>query len=215
MNPETTTTQTGQITLPAAELRAILATLDEFTTSDKTKHVLTLARVTPLVIEQTADDETRPTGLVWEATDSYALVSISHRVKHDLTGPALIDPAAILATMPKKTDAKPESVLTITGDTWQHVNGQTTSTGTTTQPSYWATTLGLWNDQRDTLAPHTVGAFQLARLAKAAKHLGTDQVNAVSMAHTNDQPDPRKPIVYTITGDNIEARCLIMPARRR
>lgn len=211
----TTTTQTGQITLPAATLRAILATLDEFTTSDKTKHALTLARVTPLVIEQTADDETRPTGLVWEATDSYALVSIAHRVQHTLTEPALIDPAAILATMPKKSDAKPESVLTITGSEWRCANGHYVTAGTITQPAHWPTTLGLWNDQRDTLAPHTVGAFQLARLAKAAKHLGTDQVNAVSMAHTNDQPDPRRPLVYTITGDNIEARCLLMPARRR
>ena len=61
----------------------------------------------------------------------------------------------------------------------------------------------------------SVDAAMLARLAKLAKHLGTDQVNAVSMAHTNDQPDPRRPIVYTITGDNIEARCLLMPARRR
>jgi len=210
----TTTTQTGQITLPAGELRAILATLDEFTTSDKTKHVLTLARVTPLVIEQTADDETRPTGLVWEATDSYALVSISHRVKHTLTEPALIDPAAILATMPKKTDAKPDSVLTITGDTWQHANGQTTTGGPITN-AQWPTTLGLWNNQRTALAPHTLGAFQLARLARAAKHLATDQVNAESMAHTNDQPDPRRPIVYTITGGHIDARILIMPARRR
>lgn len=211
----TTTTQTGQITLPAAELRAILAALDEFTTSDKTKHVLTLARVTPLIIEQTDADETRPTGLVWEATDSFALVSITHRAEHTLTSSALIDPAAILATMPKKTDAKPDSMLTITGDTWQHVNGQTTSTGTTTQPAHWPTTLGLWNNQRDNLAPHTVGAFQLARLAKTAKHLGTDQINAASMAHTDGKPDPRRPLVYTITGDNIEARCLLMPARRR
>ena len=186
----TTTTQTGTITLAAAELHAILAALDEFTTSDKTKHVLTLARVTPLVIEQTADNETRPTGLVWEATDSYALVSIAHRVKHTLTEPALIDPAAILATMPKKADAKPESVLTITGDTWQHVNGQTTTGGPITQPAHWPNTFGLWQDQRDNLAPHTIAAFPLARLAKTAKHLSTDQVNATSMAHTDGKPDP-------------------------
>ena len=84
--------------------------------------------------------------------------------------------------MPKKSDAKPESVLTITGDTWQHVNGQTTTGGPITQFAHWPTTLGLWNDQRAGLAPHTVGAFQLARLAKTAKHLGTDFVNAGSGA---------------------------------
>lgn len=210
----TTTTQTGQITLPATELRAILATLDEYTTSDKTRYALTLARVTPLVIEQTADDETRPTGLVWEATDSYALVSITHRAQHSLTDPVLIDPAAILATMPKKSEAKRESVLTITGDTWQHTNGQTTSTGQTTA-AQWPSTVTLWNDQRAGLAPHTVGASQLARLAKVAKHLGTDYVNAETMAHTDNQPDPRRPLIYTITGGHIEARCLLMPARRR
>lgn len=207
----TTTTQTGQITLPAAELRAILAALDEFTTSDKTKHALTLARITPLIIEQTDADETRPTGLVWEATDSYALISLTHRVEHTLTGSALIDPAAILATLPKK--AAGETVLTLTADTWQLTNANTTSSGPHQQHP-WPTTFGLWQDQRAGLAPHTVGAFQLARLAKVAKHLGTDQVNAETMAHTNDQPDPRRPLVYTITGSTIEARCLLMPMRR-
>lgn len=210
----TTTTQAGTITLPAAELRSILAALDTYTTSDKTRHALTLARVTPIILEQTPQDATPPTVLVWEATNSTELVSIRHHVLHDLTAPALIDPAAILATMPKKSDAKPESVLTITGNEWRCANGHYVTAGTITD-AQWPTTGGLWYDQRDTLAPHTVGAFQLARLAKAAKHLGTDQVNAASMAHTNDQPDPRRPLVYTITGDNIEARCLLMPARRR
>jgi hypothetical protein len=89
----TTTTQHGQITLPTSELRQILAVLDEYTTSDKTRHVMTLAQVRPIIVEQTPNDETPPTALEWQATDSYALVSITQRVQHTLTEPALIDPA--------------------------------------------------------------------------------------------------------------------------
>lgn len=210
----TTTTQASSITLPAAELRAILAALDTYTTGDKTRHALTLARVTPIIVEQTAGDETRPTALVWEATNSTELVSLTHRTAHTLTEPALIDPAAILATMPKKSEAKPESVLTITGDTWQHTNGNNTTTGQTTAAGVtWPNTFGLWNDQRSGLTPHSIGADMLARLAKLAKHLGADYATAASMAHTDGKPDPRRPIVYTITAKHIDARILIMPRR--
>ena len=207
-----TTTQAAQITLPATELRAILAALDTYTSPDKHRPALTLARVTPLIIEQTDADETRPTALVWEATNSTELVSLTHRTAHTLTQPALIDPAAILATMPKKSEAQPESVLTITGDTWQHRNGQTTTGGPITN-TQWPNTFGLWQDQQAGLAPHTIGAPMLARLAKLAKHLGTDQVNAATMAHTNGQPNPLRPLVYTITAGHIETRVLIMPRR--
>lgn len=208
----TTTTQAAQITLPAAELRSILAALDTYTTSDKTRHALTLARVTPIILEQTPQDATPPTVLVWEATNSTELVSIRHHVLHDLTAPALIDPAAILATMPKKSDAKPESVLTITGDTWQHTNGNSTTTGQTTA-AQWPNTFSLWNDQHAGLTPHSIGTDMLNRLAKLAKHLGTDYATAASMAHTDGKPDPRRPLVYTITAGNLDARVLIMPRR--
>lgn len=208
----TTTTQAAQITLPAAELRSILAALDTYTTGDKTRHALTLARVTPIIVEQTANDETRPTALVWEATNSTELVSLTHRTAHTLTEPALIDPAAILATMPKKSEAKPESVLTITGDTWQHTNGNSTTTGQTTA-AQWPNTFSLWNDQQASLTPHSIGADMLNRLAKLAKHLGADYATAASMAHTDGKPDPRRPLVYTITANHIDARVLIMPRR--
>lgn len=208
----TTTTQAAQITLPAAELRAILAALDTYTSGDKTRHALTLARVTPIIVEQTTGDETPPTVLVWEATNSTELVSLTHRTAHTLTEPALIDPAAILATMPKKSEAQPTSYLTITGDTWQHTNNRNTSTGTIT-PAQWPNTFGLWNEQRSGLAPHSIGADMLSRLAKLAKHLGADYATAATMAHTNDQPDPRRPLVYTITANHIDARVLIMPRR--
>lgn len=211
----TTTTQTGQITLPAAELRAILAALDTYTTGDKTRHALTLARVTPIIVEQTTGDKTRPTALVWEATNSTELVSLTHRTAHTLTEPALIDPAAILATMPKKSETKHiPSVLTITGEKWQlRHDAARTSTGTTTQPAHWPNTFGLWNDQHAGLTPHSIGTDMLSRLAKLAKHLGTDYATAASMAHTDGKPDPRRPLVYTITGNHIDARVLIVPRR--
>lgn len=206
----TTTTQTGSITLPTAELRAILAALDEYTSSDKYKPALQLAQVRPIIVERTQSAGVPV--LEWQATNSTELVSITHTCHHDLTEAAHIDPAAILATLPKKTDAKPETVLTLTPDTWQLHNGQTTSGGPR-HNTQWPNTFGLWQDQHAALAPFSIGAPMLARLAKLAKHLGTEQVNAVSMAHTDGKPNPLRPLVYTITGGTIDARVLIMPRR--
>lgn len=211
----TTTTHAAQITLPTAELRAILAALDEYTTGDKTRHALTLAQVRPVIVEQTDPDDYNPTALEWQATNSTELVSITHTCHHDLTQAAHIDPAAILAALPKKADAKPETVLTLTPDAWQITNGPTTSTGQR-HDTQWPNTFGLWQNQQPGLAPFSIGSPMLSRLAKLAKHLNTEQVNAVSMAHTDGKPDPRRPLVYTITGGTIRAiraRVLIMPRR--
>jgi len=207
----TTTTHTS-ITLPTAELRAILAALDTYTSGDTYKPALRLAQVQPIIVGQTDPNADHPTALEWQATNSTELVSITHEVAHTLTERTHIDPAAILTALPKKADAKPETVLTLTPDAWQITNGPTTSTGqrTTTQ---WPNTFGLWNEQQAGLAPFSIGAPMLARLAKLAKHLNTEQVNAVSMAHTDGKPDPRRPLVYTITGGTVEARVLIMPRR--
>lgn len=213
----TTTTQTAQITLPTSELRQILAALDEYTTSDKTRQPLTLARVTPIIVamdQADIDADNEPTALSWEATNSTELVSITQRVRHDLTEPALIDPAALLAALPKKADTSrtAETVLSLTPDAWQLTTGTTTSTGQRHE-TQWPNTFGLWKDQQDGLAPHSIGAPMLSRLAKLAKHLGTDQVNLASMAHTDGKPDPRRPLTYTITANNLDARVLIMPRR--
>jgi len=215
MNPETTTT-TAQITMPATELRRILAALNEYTHPDKTRHALTLARLTPVIIEQTADDETRPTALAWEATNSTELLQLTSRVNHTLTAPTLIDPAQLLAALPKKSDARTagNTTLTLSGDTWQITTGTATTTGTTPHTgTTWPATLALWLDQHTGATPHNIGAPMLTRLTKLAKHLNTDTLRLATMAHTDGQPDPRKPLVYTITGGHIEARILIMPRR--
>ena len=207
----TTTTQAGTITLAAGELRAILAALDEYTSPDKHRPALQLAQVRPILVEQRTQSAGVPV-IEWQATNSTELLSITHTCHHELTDAVRIDPAAILATLPKK--AAGETVLTLTADAWHLTNANTTSSGQHTQHP-WPNTFGLWKDQRAGLAPHSIGAPMLARLAKLAKHLGSDQVNAETMAHTNDQPDPLRPIVYTITAGHIDARVLIMPTRRR
>ena len=218
MNPETTTTTTttATITLPAAELRRILSALNEYTHPDKTRHALTLARLTPVIIEQTAGDETRPTALSWEATNSTELVQITCRVEHTLTAPALIDPAQLLAALPKKSDARTagNTTLTLTGDTWQITTGTATTTGTTPHTgATWPATLSLWLDQHTGATPHNIGAPMLTRLTKLAKHLDTDTLRLATVGHTDGQPDPRKPLTYTITSTTAEARVLIMPRR--
>ena len=206
----TTTTQAAQITLPTAELRAILAALDTYTSGDTYKPALQLAQVQPIIVGQTDPNAEPPTALEWQATNSTELVSITHTCHHTLTEAAHIDPAAILTALPKK--ATGEAVLNILPDAWQltsttyNVSGQRTTT-------QWPNTFGLWNEQQAGLAPFSIGSPMLARLAKLAKHLNTEQVNAVSMAHTDNKPDPRRPLVYTITGGTVEARVLIMPRR--
>ena len=214
----TTTTTHQQITLPTSELRQILAALNEYTTSDKTPQPLTLARITPIIVEQLPQDATPPTVLIWEATNKTELVKITQRTTHNLTEPAQIDPATILAALPKKTDTKQtaETVITLTPDAWQLTTSTTTGTTTSTgqrHDTQWPNTFGIWKDQQNALAPHSIGTPMLNRLTKLAKQLGTDQVNLASMAHTDGKPDPRKPITYTITGSHLEARVLIMPRR--
>jgi len=214
MNTQTTTT--SSLTAPPETLRTILSALDTYTSTDKHRAALTLARLTPIVVEQTDAGTPRPTALKFEATNSTELVEITCHIQHTLTEPALIDPAAILAAMPKRTETKhhAESVLTLTADAWTLTAGHTTSSGPTTSGHTWPNTLTLWQDQHPALAPHLIGAPMLARLAKLAKHLGTDHVEASSMAHTDNQPDPRRPLVYTLNAGNLTARVLIMPRRR-
>ena len=191
----TTTTQSAALTLPTTELRSILAALNEYTSKEQHRPALQLAQVRPIIVEQ----RTQSAGIPVDLTDAMR-----------------IDPAALITSMKaigKNTNTQPDTTLTLTEHTWQLTNGQTTSSGQHTQHE-WPNTFGLWQDQRAALAPHSIGAPMLTRLAKLAKHLGTDQVNAETMAHTNDQPDPRRPIVYTITSGHIDARVLIMPRRR-
>ena len=204
MNTETTTTASS-LTAPPETLRAILAALDAYTSPDKTRLALTLARVTP-----TAD------ALTWEATNSTELVEITCHIEHTLTAPALIDPAAILAAMPKKTETKhhAETVLTLTPEAWHLTHGVRTSKGPAAGEHTWPNTAALWQDQHPQLAPHLIGAPMLARLAKLAKHLGAEYVEAATMAHTDNQPDPRRPLTYTLNADTLSARVLIMPRRR-
>ena len=211
-----TQTQTTTLTTKPETLRAILAALDEYTSPDKHRAALTLARLTPVVIEQPDANTPRPAALRFEATNSTELVEITCHIEHTLTAPALIDPAAILAAMPKRTETKhhAETVLTLTPEAWHLTHGVRTSKGPAAGEHTWPNTYALWQDQRNSLAPHLIGAPMLARLAKLAKHLGTDHVKAATMAHTDNQPDPRRPLVYTLNTDTLSARVLIMPRRR-
>lgn len=223
MNTETTTAAT--ITAPAATLRAILAALNEYTTRDKHRHTLTLADVRPVIIEQTAGDETRPTALRWQATNSYELLTITQQVEHTLSASTLIDPAQLLAAMPKKTDARKAgpSVLTLTGNTWQLTTGNTTNTGTTPHAgNTWPNTAQLHANMSSNLTPVTYGSTHLATLTKAAAHLTTTDGTALTLAtmnHNNGQPNPNGPTLWIIdTTDHhagtLTANALHMPQRR-
>jgi hypothetical protein len=168
-----------------------------------------------VIVEQTDATKPAPTALKFEATNSTELLEITAELPHTLK-PTFIDPAAILAAMPKRTETKhhAESVLTLTADAWTLTAGHTTSSGPAAVERIWPNTHTLWHDQQPNLAPHLIGAPMLARLAKLAKHLGTDHLEAATMAHTDDKPDPRRPLVYTLNAGHLTARVLIMPRRR-
>jgi hypothetical protein len=204
MNTETTT---QQLATEASTLRTILSVLDLYTTTDLSRAALTLARVEPIIVEHIKDQP--DTALMWHATDSYNLVAISHRTAHTLTEPALIDPAAILATMPKK--ASGDTILTLTADAWQLQTYAGTTTGRQDPSStkIWPNTYGLFQDQHPNIQPYAIDPNYLARLAKAAKLM-----KATEIRHTSQHKDGNtKPMTYTIENNDLHARILIMPRR--
>jgi hypothetical protein len=128
-------------------------------------------------------------------------VSITQRVQHTLTEPALIDPAALLAALPKKADTSrtAETVLSLTPDAWQLTTGHNTTTGTTQTEIEWPNTWGLWKDQKPEVAPHSMASWQHERLGKTGKHLaGKDYARIELASMRNDTANPtRTPQSFT------------------
>ena len=211
-----TQTQTTTLTTKPETLRAILAALDEYTSPDKHRAALTLARLTPVVVEQPDAGTPRPTALRFEATNSTELVEITANCAHTLTAPALIDPAAILAAMPKKTETKhhAETVLTLTPEAWHLTHGVRTSKGPAAGNHQWPNTYALWHNQTSTITPYAIDPTYLGRLAKLAKTLNTGTVRHMSQGTRDGKPNNGTPLVYTLEAGELTARVLIMPRRR-
>jgi hypothetical protein len=202
-----TTTTTQQLAADAGTLHTVLTVLDLYTTADLSRAALTLARVEPIIVEHVKDEPN--TALKWEATDSYNLIQVTHRVAHTLTEATLIDPAAILATMPKKVSG--DTVLTLTPETWElrTLAGTTTGRRDNSSEQIWPRTWGLFQDQHATIQPYAIDPAYLARLAKTAK-----QMKATEIRHVSQHKDGNtKPMIYTIDNNNMTARILIMPRR--
>lgn len=204
-----TETQTATLTTETETLRNILSALDLYTSPDKHRHALTLAQALPIIVEHIEHKPT--TALTWSATNSHELIQIDHRTEHTLTMPALIDPAAILATIPKK--ATGETVLTLTPEAWQLTTKETTSTGPAAGNHDWPNTYGLFQGHGPEIAPYNIDPTKLARLAKLAKTLNAQTIRHTSQGHTDQKPNPNKPILFTIDAGNLTARILIMPQR--
>ena len=213
MNPTTTTAAT--MTAPPDTLRTILAALDLYTSSDKHRAALTLARLTPVIVEQPDAGTPRPTALRFEATNSTELVEITCETSHTLTEPALIDPAAILATMPKRTETKhhADAVLTLSAEAWHLTTGNTTSSGPAAGSYTWPNTPALWHNQSSTITPYAIDPTYLGRLAKLAKTLNAGTVRHMSQGTRDGKPNNGTPLVYVIEAENLNTRILIMPQR--
>ncbi len=206
-----TQTQTA-INLPADTLRAILTALDEYTSTDKHRAALTLARLTPVIVEQTDAGTPAPTALRFEATNSTELVEITCELSHTLTEATLIDPAAILATMPKKC-AHMAARLTLHPDTWQLITDTTTTSGPTAGQHTWPNTYALWQNQTNTITPYAIDPTYLGRLAKLAKHLNAGTVRHMSQGTRDGKPSNTTPLVFDMNTENLTIRVLIMPQR--
>jgi hypothetical protein len=205
-----TETQTATLTTEANTLRTILSALDIYTSTDKHRHVLTLAKAMPIMVEHIEHEPA--TALSWSATNSHELIQIDHRAEHTLTVPALIGPAAILATIPKK--ATGDAVLTLTSDAWHLAHTPTqASFGPAAGEHQWPNTYGLFQGHGPEIAPYNIDPNYLARLAKLAKTLKADAIRHTSQGHTDQKPDPRKPHLFTIDAGDLFARVLIMPRR--
>jgi hypothetical protein len=213
MNTQTQTTTS--LTAPPETLRAILTALDEYTSPDKHRAALTLARLTPVIVEQTDADDVRPTALRFEATNSTELVEITAELPHTITEPALIDPAAILAAMPKRTETKhhTEATLTLTAEAWTLTTGQHTNTGPAAGQHTWPNTYALWQNQTSTITPYAIDPTYLGRLAKLAKHLNTGTVKHLTQGTRDGKPNNGTPLVFVIEAENLNTRILIMPQR--
>jgi hypothetical protein len=212
----TTTTTAATMTAPPETLRTILAALDLYTSSDKARAALTLARITPVIVEQTDAGTPRPTALRFEATNSTELVEITCETSHTLTEPALIDPAAILATMPKKSDTKhhPDAVLTLTPEAWklEHTPSRS-SFGPAAGSHTWPNTPALWHNQSSTITPYAIDPTYLGRLAKLAKTLNAGTIRHMSQGTRDGKPNNGTPLVFVIETENLNTRILIMPQR--
>jgi hypothetical protein len=211
----TTTTTTTSLTAPPETLRAILTALHEYTSTDKHRAALTLARLTPVIVEQTDATTPAPTALRFEATNSTELVEITAELPHTLTEPVLIDPAAILATMPKKSEAKyqTKTTLTLTTDAWTLTTGQHTNTGPAAGSHTWPNTYALWQNQTSTITPYAINPTYLGRLAKLAKTLNAGTVRHMSQGTRDGKPSNTTPLVFDMDTENLTIRVLIMPQR--
>jgi hypothetical protein len=204
-----TETQTATLTTEANTLRTILSALDLYTSPDKARHVLTLAQAMPIIVEHIEHEPA--TALSWSATNSHELIQIDHRIEHTLTVPALIDPAAILATIPKK--ATGDTVLTLNPEAWQLTTNGTTATGKAAGEHQWPNTYGLFQGHGPEIAPYNIDPTYLGRLAKLAKTLKAETIRHISQGHTDQKPNPNKPLLFTINAGHLTARILIMPQR--
>lgn len=212
MNTQTTT---ATLTAPPETLRTILAALDLYTSSDKARAALTLARVTPVIVEQLDAGTPRPTALRFEATNSTELVEITCEIGHTLTAPALIDPAAILAAMPKRTETKhhADATLTLSAEAWTLTTGHTTSSGPAAGSHTWPNTPALWHNQTSTITPYAIDPTYLGRLAKLAKTLSAGTVKHLTQGTRDGKPSNTTPLVFVIEAENLNTRILIMPQR--
>jgi hypothetical protein len=213
MNTQTQTTTS--LTAPPETLRAILTALDEYTSPDKHRAALTLARLTPIIVEQTDAGTPAPTALRFEATNSTELVEITAELPHTITEATLIDPAAILAAMPKRTETKHhgEATLTLTAEAWTLTTGQHTNTGPAAGQHTWPNTYALWQNQTNTITPYAMNPTYLGRLAKLAKHLNAGTVRHMSQGTRDGKPSNTTPLVFDMDTENLTIRVLIMPQR--
>lgn len=218
MNTQTTT-HTGELIAHAHTLKTVLSVLDLYTASDKTRHALTLAHVTPIIIELTPEQDRAGMigqGLAWAATNSHTLIEITHRAWNNLTGPTVIDPAAILATMPKPpTRETHTAALTLGADTWRLATCGTETSGPAANLNghTWPKTAPLFQNQSTTITPYAVDPDYLAQLAKAAKIMKAEQVRHVSQGTRDGQPSNITPLVFVIEAENLSARVIVMPQR--
>lgn len=163
-------------------------------------------------------------GLEAHATDSYALaIWTATNVTSTLAEPIRImahdfykHTTAAVKAIGKKQAADVAATLAVDSTTWTLTAGPLTTTGPTTHvetPNIEPFRATIASTETATFEPYTMGAFQLARLAK------TNPTGPEAGIQHRHYSSPAKPLVwatnYTTAGHTVTVEVLAMPMRNK
>ena len=205
-----TTTQTITAPLPVIHDLARIGAL--YASDEPHKATLQCVTITPTAA-----------GLEATCTDSYALAVWTATIEHTLTEPIQANAhelhkatSAAVKAIGKKHATNTTATLTTDCTTWTLTAGPLTTTGPLTHaqtPNIEPFRAIIASTETATFEPYTMGAFQLARLAK------TNPTSPDAGIQHRHYSSPLKPVVWTtnydVSNHTVNVEILAMPMRNK